>query len=62
MSTAAWVLLGVGAWVCVAVVVALLIGRVVRLRDRQAPRPDPPPSPPGRRDAAGPPTGRGPTP
>ncbi|MFP5019528.1 hypothetical protein [Pseudonocardia phyllosphaerae] len=41
MSTVWWVVLGLVAWCVVAVGVALVIGRVVRLRDRQGPGPDP---------------------
>lgn len=33
-----WVVLVVGAWSAVAVIVGVLVGRVVRLRDRQVPR------------------------
>ena len=37
MGTAVWIGLGVAAWLCLAVVVALWIGRVVRRRDEQVP-------------------------
>lgn len=37
MSVAGWIAVGVVAWVVVAFVVAVLIGRVIRLRDRQVP-------------------------
>ncbi|MHA6785618.1 hypothetical protein ACVGOW_32160 [Pseudonocardia saturnea] len=33
-----WVVLVVGAWSVAAVAVGVLVGRVVRLRDRQVPR------------------------
>jgi hypothetical protein len=38
MGTAVWIGLGVAAWLCLAVVVALWLGRVVRRRDEQVPR------------------------
>lgn len=54
MSTALWILVGVGVWVVVALAVALLLGRIVAQRDRQVPGPprprdpeDGPPAPPG---------------
>jgi hypothetical protein len=34
MSAAGWIGLGVGAWLVVAVVVGLVIGRVIWLRDQ----------------------------
>jgi hypothetical protein len=37
MSTAVWIGLGVAAWLCLAVVVALWIGRMIRRRDAQVP-------------------------
>jgi hypothetical protein len=37
MGTAVWIGLGVAAWLCLAVVVALWIGRMVRRRDEQVP-------------------------
>ncbi|GAA1868973.1 hypothetical protein GCM10009836_56880 [Pseudonocardia ailaonensis] len=42
MSVAGWIVVGVVAWVAVALVVALLVGRMVRLRDRQVPEPPAP--------------------
>lgn len=59
MSTALWVLVGVAAWL-----VALVFGRVVRMRDRQVPDPPPRPGPPSavppvrRRPVEPPPCGR----
>jgi hypothetical protein len=41
MGTTVWVGLGVAAWLCLAVVVALWIGRMIRRRDEQVPRPAP---------------------
>jgi hypothetical protein len=37
MSVAGWVVLGVVAWMSVALLVAVLVGRMVRLRERQVP-------------------------
>lgn len=37
-SVIGWVVLVVGAWSAAAVIVGVLVGRVVRLRDRQVPR------------------------
>ncbi len=37
MTTMAWILLGLGGWVLLSVLVALLVGRMVRLRDQQLP-------------------------
>ncbi|MEJ8281029.1 hypothetical protein [Pseudonocardia spirodelae] len=64
MSTAVWVLAGIGVWVVAAVLLALLVGRIIRMRERQVP--DPPrdaPGGPGRPGAppAAPPEQRGPT-
>lgn len=56
MSTALWILVGIGAWLVLSVVVALVYGRVVRMRDRQVPDPPPRPGPP----SAAPPEQRGP--
>ncbi len=41
-----WVLVAVVAWCAVAVVVGLLVGRAVRMRDRQVPRTGPTSDPP----------------
>jgi hypothetical protein len=38
MGTAVWIGLGVAAWLCLAVVAALWIGRMIRRRDEQVPR------------------------
>jgi len=55
MGTAVWVGLGVAAWLPVAMVVALCIGRMVRRRDEQVLRPDPPAARPrGPRGSSGP--------
>lgn len=35
-----WIVIGVAAWIAVAAVTAVLIGGVIRRRDRQAPAPD----------------------
>ena len=40
--TVEWVLVAVLGWCAVAVVVGLLVGRAVRMRDRQVPRTDDP--------------------
>ena len=37
MGTAVWIGLGVAAWLCLAVVVAMWIGRLIRRRDEQVP-------------------------
>lgn len=64
MSTALWVLVGVAAWLVASVVVALVFGRVVRMRDRQVPDPPARPGPPSavppvrRRPVEPPPCGR----
>lgn len=59
MTTALWILAGLVLWALVALGVAFLLGRVVRMRDRQVPdppdRPGAPPAPP-----PGPPRQRGP--
>jgi hypothetical protein len=72
MTTAAWILAGVVLWALVALGIALLLGRVVRMRDRQVPgppehpghpeRPRPPgaPEPPPGAPPPGPPRQRGP--
>lgn len=50
MSTVMWVVVGLGVWMLVALVLALTVGRIVRMRDRQVPDPPPDrPSGPGRR-------------
>jgi hypothetical protein len=41
MGTAVWIGLGVAAWLCLAVVVAWWIGRMIRRRDEQVPGPAP---------------------
>lgn len=33
-----WVLIGVAAWIVVAVIVVVLLGRMIRARDAQVPR------------------------
>jgi hypothetical protein len=38
MSTFAWIAIGVSAWLLVAVYAGLLVGRMIRGRDRQVPR------------------------
>ncbi|MFC5948749.1 hypothetical protein ACFQH9_10730 [Pseudonocardia lutea] len=58
MSVAGWIVVGVLAWVAVALVVAVLVGRMVRLRDRQVPEePFPRPAPPPEQDPSWPHTG-----
>ncbi len=37
MTTTVWIVLGLGGWVLLSVLVALLVGRMVRLRDQQRP-------------------------
>ncbi len=37
ISTLAWVIIGVTAWLVVASLVGVLIGRVIRVRDHQVP-------------------------
>lgn len=39
--TAAWIAAGAAGWVVVAVLVSLLLGRVIALRDRDDDRADP---------------------
>ncbi|GAA4850260.1 hypothetical protein ACFQ34_23290 [Pseudonocardia benzenivorans] len=39
-----WVLIGMAAWVAVSVVVAVVVGRMVRARDAQVPRDAPRPA------------------
>ncbi|MCE0761562.1 hypothetical protein LWC35_01320 [Pseudonocardia kujensis] len=56
MSVAGWIVVGVLAWVAVALVVAVLVGRMVRLRDRQVPE-DPLPRPAPEQDPSWPGTG-----
>ncbi len=38
ISTIGWIVVGVAAWLVVSVIVGVLIGRMVRLRDQQVPR------------------------
>jgi hypothetical protein len=38
MSTVVWIGFGVAAWFAAAVVVAALVGRMIRRRDEQVPR------------------------
>jgi hypothetical protein len=38
MTTFAWIAIGVLAWLLVAVYAGLLLGRMIRGRDRQVPR------------------------
>jgi hypothetical protein len=40
-----WIIVGLIAWLVVAAVVGVLIGRMIRLRDRQVPHGDPSPFP-----------------
>jgi hypothetical protein len=42
MGTAFWIGLGAVAWIAIALVVALRVGRMVRQRDQQVPRFEPP--------------------
>ncbi|HZG90112.1 MAG TPA: hypothetical protein VEZ42_07845 [Pseudonocardia sp.] len=35
ITTLGWILIGIGAWLVVATLVGMLIGRAIRLRDRQ---------------------------
>jgi hypothetical protein len=45
ISTLSWIIVVAAAWLAVATAVGVLIGRVIRERDRQVPRPpDPPPT------------------
>lgn len=37
ISTVVWIVVGVAAWMVVAAVVGVLIGRMIRQRDRQVP-------------------------
>jgi hypothetical protein len=37
ISTLGWILIGVAAWLVVALVVGVVIGRTIRNRDRQVP-------------------------
>lgn len=37
ISTVAWIVVGIAAWLVVAAVVGILIGRMIRRRDRQVP-------------------------
>ncbi|MEU6699312.1 hypothetical protein [Pseudonocardia sp. NPDC046786] len=39
MSTTMWVLVGLAAWVFVGLAVALVLGRMIRMRDRESPGP-----------------------
>ena len=41
MSMVGWIVVGLMVWMAVAAVVAVLIGRAIRMRDRQVPRPPP---------------------
>ena len=46
ISTVMWIVIGVAAWMAVAAVVGVLIGRMIRQRDRQVPeRPTTEPAP-----------------
>jgi hypothetical protein len=51
----AWVAVGVAVWIAVAALVAVLLGRTVRHRDRQVPRDDADVEVPPRTPATGPP-------
>ncbi|MFP5072713.1 hypothetical protein ACLFMI_23985 [Pseudonocardia nantongensis] len=55
MSTVMWILIGVGVWILVALALALLLGRTVRLRDRQVPDPPEDRSSPGQERPVTPP-------
>lgn len=46
MSTTAMIVLGIVVWILLAIALALFIGRVVRLRDRQVPPADDAPKEP----------------
>jgi hypothetical protein len=41
ISTLGWILSGIAAWLAVAAVLGVVIGRTIRLRDRQQPEPPP---------------------
>lgn len=41
MSVLTWIIVGAIAWMAVAAVVGVLVGRAVRMRDRQVPRDQP---------------------
>ena len=57
MSTAAVIGLGVLAWILLSVLLALFVGRMIQLRDRQRPDPSPPVElPASERAGAGPPS------
>jgi hypothetical protein len=48
ISTVMWIVVGVAAWMVVAAVVGVLIGRMIRQRDRQVPAREPAPGAPTR--------------
>ncbi|GAA4540826.1 hypothetical protein [Pseudonocardia xishanensis] len=55
MSVGGWIAVGVVAWVAIALLVAVLVGRMVRMRDRQVPAdPMPRPTRPAESDSAWP--------
>lgn len=61
MSIVVWIILGVTAWVVLGSAVALIVGRMVRHRDRQVPhdaRPDAAPFVPRPRDGSEKPSAR----
>jgi hypothetical protein len=39
VSDVPWVCIGFGGWIVLAAIVGLVVGRVIRNRDRQAPKP-----------------------
>ena len=41
MSMIGWIVVGLVVWMAIAAAVAVLIGRAIRMRDRQVPRPPP---------------------
>lgn len=55
MSTVSWLVIGLAAWVVIAVLLALFLGRMISLRDRPPSASDDQPSSSGidDRDAAG---------
>lgn len=47
ISTVGWIALGIAAWLVVALAMGVLIGRMIRRRDRQVPHRAEPSAPPG---------------
>ena len=60
ISLLGWIVVGVVAWLVVATVLGVLIARMIRLRDRQVPRPDAVDGPAGRSPSAEPGTSSAP--